>query len=467
MIALSYAILIKIVLSEVKQLNQNQDQWKTRLGFMLAAMGSAVGLGNIWRFPYVTGELGGATFLIVYLAFVFLIGIPLLLNEFSIGKAGQKDAVGSFQNLAPNTKWHWTGFMGVIGGILILSFYSVVAGWSLFYLYKYLTGAYWSEPDGGYGMVFDEWISNPILPLLWQALFLGVTLFIVIRGVKGGIEKANAFLMPVLAVLMIFMAGYVLTLDGALEGVTFLFQPDWSQLSNPKLYLTALGQAFFSLSIGVSGMLTYASYLKAKDRLPGAAIGVGVMDTVFAVIAGIMIFPAVFSFGLEVNEGPQLVFITLPSIFASMPLGNVVGIIFFVLLTMAALSSAISLLELPVAFFKRTIGMSRKAATYLCTSIIFVLGIASSLGFGIWSGVTIGGQNILGMIDYLTANFVLPFGALLMALFVGWYLNREQAQKNSEIENPLMFNIWYIIIKIIVPVVMIIIVIANIFGYTA
>lgn len=449
------------------QLNQNQDQWKTRLGFMLAAMGSAVGLGNIWRFPYVTGELGGATFLIVYLAFVFLIGIPLLLNEFSIGKAGQKDAVGSFKNLAPNTKWHWTGFMGVVGGILILSFYSVVAGWSLFYLYKYLTGAYWTEPDGGFGEVFGEWIANPLLPLLWQALFMGLTLFIVIRGIKGGIEKANAFLMPVLAVLMIFLAGYVLTLDGALEGLQFLFSPDWSQLSNPTLYLTALGQAFFSLSIGVSGMLTYASYLKTKDRLPGAAIGVGVMDTVFAVIAGIMIFPAVFSFGLEVSQGPPLVFITLPSIFASMPFGNFVGIIFFVLLSMAALSSAISLLELPVAFFKRTIGMTRKAATYLSSTIIFVLGIASSLGFGIWSGVTIGDKNILDMIDFVTANFVLPFGALLMAFFVGWYLDREQARKNSEIENPAMFNIWYFIIKFAVPFIMIIIVIANLSGLTA
>ncbi|MFD2637373.1 sodium-dependent transporter [Piscibacillus salipiscarius] len=448
-------------------MNQNQDQWKTRLGFMLAAMGSAVGLGNIWRFPYITGELGGATFLIVYLAFVFLIGIPLLLNEFSIGKAGQKDAVGSFKNLAPNTKWHWTGFMGVIGGILILSFYSVVAGWSLFYLYKYLTGSYWTEPDGGFGQVFNDWITNPLMPLFWQALFLGLTLFIVVRGVKGGIEKANALLMPILAILMIFMAGYVLTLDGALEGLQFLFTPDWSQLNNPKLYLTALGQAFFSLSIGVSGMLTYASYLKSKDKLPGAAIGVGVMDTVFAVIAGIMIFPAVFSFGLEVSSGPPLVFITLPSIFASMPLGNIVAIVFFVLLSLAALSSAISLLELPVSFFKRTVGMSRKAATYLCTTIIFVIGIASSLGFGIWSGVTIGDQNILGMVDFFTANFVLPFGAVLMAIFVGWYLDREQAKRNSEIENPVMFNIWYGIVKYLVPIVMIALVIANVFGYTA
>ncbi|GEL77317.1 putative sodium-dependent transporter YocR [Tenuibacillus multivorans] len=445
-----------------------QDYWKTRLGFMLAAMGSAVGLGNIWRFPYITGELGGATFLLVYLGFVFLIGIPLLLAEFSIGKAGQKDAVGSFQNLAPGTKWHWTGFMGVIGGILILSFYSVVAGWSLFYLYRYVTGAFWTEPDGGFGQVFGEWTSSTIYPLFWQALFLGITLFIVIRGIKGGIEKANVFLMPALALLMIFMAGFVLTLDGAFEGLKFLFQPDWSLLGDPKLYLTALGQAFFSLSLGVGGMLTYGSYLKAKDKLPTATVGIGLMDTVFAIISGIIIFPAVFSFGLSIGEGPPLVFITLPSIFASMPLGNMIGIVFFVLLSMAALSSAISLLELPVAFFSRTIGMTRKAATYLCTAIIFVLGVASSFGYGIWSGVTpIGDRDILGSIDYITANFMLPLGALLMALFVGLYLNKEQALANSEIQSKSLANVWYFIVKFVVPIILVVIVIAQVFDITA
>ncbi|RPF54048.1 sodium-dependent transporter [Aquisalibacillus elongatus] len=439
------------------------DHWKTRFGFMLAAIGSAVGLGNIWRFPYITGEYGGATFLLVYLVFVFLLGIPLLLAEFSIGKAGQKDAVGSFKNLAPNTKWHWTGFMGVIGGILILSFYSVVAGWSLYYLYSYVTGQFTDVTPDGFGPIFEDWISNSLSPLFWQVLFLGVTLLIVVRGIKGGIEKANVLLMPVLALLMVFMAMYVLTLDGAWEGMKFLFQPEWSQLGNPDLYLTALGQAFFSLSLGVAGMLTYASYLKEKDRLPAATVGIGVLDTVFAVIAGIMIFPAVFSFGLDIGQGPPLVFITLPSIFASMPMGTIVAIIFFGLLTMAALSSAISLLELPVSFFSRTVGMTRKAATYMCTSIIFVLGIASSLGFGIWSGVGIGDKNILDVIDFVTANITLPLGAILMAVFVGWYLDKEQAIKNSEIETPVVANVWYVIVKYLAPVIVLLIAIASIF----
>lgn len=440
------------------------DQWKSRFGFMLAAMGSAVGLGNIWRFSYVAGESGGATFLLIYLAFVLLIGIPLLLTEFSIGKAGKMDAVGSFKKLAPNTKWHLTGIMGVIGGILILSFYSVVSGWSLFYLYQYITGSFWTEPDGGFGAAFDAWISNPIAPLFWQALFLIVTIVIVMRGIGSGIEKANNVLMPALALLMIFMAGYGLTLDGASEGLAFLFSPDWSKFGDPNVYLMALGQAFFSLSIGICGMLTYSSYLKDKDKLPAATVGVGLLDTLFAVIAGIMVFTAVFSFGVEPQSGPPLVFIILPSIFESMPAGGVIGIVFFVLLTMAALSSALSLLELPVAYIHRTLGFTRKAATFIAGSIIFVLGITASLGFGIWSHIQVNGNNILDMMDNITANVILPLGGLLMAVFVGWYLTREKAVQFSEIETPILQVIWLAIIRFIAPIVLLIIMITSLLG---
>ncbi|WP_223155134.1 sodium-dependent transporter [Alkalibacillus aidingensis] len=440
------------------------DQWKTRFGFMLAAMGSAVGLGNIWRFSYVAGENGGATFLLIYLFFTLLIGIPLLLTEFSIGKAGKMDAVGSFKKLAPNTKWHLTGLMGVVGGILILSFYTVVSGWSLFYLYRYLTGAYWTEPDGGFGAAFDSWIASPIAPLFWQGLFLVATILIVMQGIKKGIERANNVFMPALAVLMILLAVYGLTLEGAKDGLAFLFTPDWSQLTNPSIYFMAMGQAFFSLSIGICGMLTYSSYLKEKDRLPAATVGIGIMDTVFAVIAGVMIFTAVFSFDVDPSSGPPLVFITLPSIFASMPAGNVVGIVFFILLTMAAFSSAISLLELPVAYFHRTLGFTRKAATLIIGSIVFVLGVAASLGFGIWGGVQLGGNNIMDMMDNLTANIILPLGGLLMVLFVGYYLTKEQAIKNSELETPFLQSAWYLLIRYIIPVIMVVILVGSLFG---
>ncbi|WP_027965163.1 sodium-dependent transporter [Halalkalibacillus halophilus] len=441
------------------------DQWKTRFGFMLAAMGSAVGLGNIWRFSYVAGENGGATFLFVYLAFILLIGIPLLLTETSIGKAGKMDAVGSFKKLAPNTKWHLVGLMGVFGGILILSFYIVVSGWSLFYLYQYITGAFWTEPDGGFGQAFESWISNPFAPLFWQALFLGITLLIVMNGISKGIERANNIFMPALAILMIFMAIYGLTLDGASEGLAFLFTPDWSQLGNPSIYAMALGQAFFSLSLGICGMLTYSSYLKEKDRLPGATVGIALMDTVFAVIAGIMIFTAVFSFEVDTASGPPLVFIILPSIFEGMPAGNLIAIVFFVLLTMAAFSSALSLLELPVAYVHRTLGLSRKAATFVCSGIIFTLGIASSLGFGIWSGVEYNGNNILDMIDNFTANLILPLGGLLMAIFVGWYVKRDQAIQMSELQSAGLQNIWYTLVRYVIPVVMAFILFASLFGF--
>ncbi|MFC0089444.1 sodium-dependent transporter [Allobacillus sp. GCM10007491] len=442
-----------------------KDEWKSRLGFMLAAMGSAVGLGNIWRFSYVAGENGGATFLLIYIFFILAFGIPLLLAEFSVGKAGKKDAVGSFMRLAPGTKWHWTGVMGVIGGTLILSFYSVVSGWSLYYLFHYLIGDFWTEPTGGFGQGFEDWTSSTWGPLIWQFLFMVAVVFVVIRGIKRGIERANLIAMPALAILMVVLAVYSLTLDGASEGLAFLFTPDWSQLSNPQVYLAAMGQAFFSLSLGISGMLTYASYLKSKDRLPAATVGIGVMDTVFAVIAGIVIFPAVFSFGVDVQSGPPLVFITLPSIFASMPAGGLVGTAFFVLLVMAAYSSALSMLEIPVAFFHRTLGLSRKAASILCGSVIFAIGITVSIGYGILSHVTIvGNKGILDSIDYVTGNFILPLGAMLIAIFVGWYWTKDQAIKSSEINNHSLQSIWYFIVRYIAPVVVLVVAITSIFG---
>ncbi len=429
---------------------------------MLAAMGSAVGLGNIWRFSYVAGENGGAAFLLIYVFFILVMGIPLLLTEFSIGKAGKKDAVGSFMNLAPRTKWYWTGILGVIGGTLILSFYSVVSGWSLYYLFQYILGDFWTEPAEGFRANFENWTANIWEPLLWQFLFMAATVFVVMKGIRRGIERANVFAMPALAILMIALAIYSLTLDGAAEGLSFLFTPDWSQLADPNVYLAALGQAFFSLSLGTCGMLTYASYLKANDRLPAATAGIGIMDTVFAVIAGIVIFPAVFSFGVDVGYGPPLVFITLPSIFASMPAGEIVGIAFFILLVMAAYSSALSLLELPVAFVHRTLGLSRKAAALVCGSVIFILGVAVSLGYGVWSGVTIiGDRNILDSVDYFTANFVLPLGAILMAIFVGWYWTKDQAIRYSEIETPILQRGWYVIIRYLAPVVVLVIAISN------
>ncbi|MYL35729.1 sodium-dependent transporter [Pontibacillus yanchengensis] len=435
-----------------------REKWASKLGFMLAAMGSAVGLGNIWRFSYVAGENGGGAFLLLYLGFVFLIGIPVLLSEFSIGRQGQGDVVGSYQNLAPKKPWYLAGYMGIASAFLILSFYSVVAGWSLYYLWNYINGTFWVLPDAGYGATFQSLISNNYTPLFWHALFMVFTILVVLTGVRQGIEKANKIFMPALAVMMIGLAIYSVSLDGAMEGLKFLFQPDWSSLTDPSVYLGALGQAFFSLSIGMGGMMTYGSYLSKKESLPSATVGIGIMDTVFAIISGIVIFPAVYAFGISPSSGPSLVFITLPGIFAEMPFGNVVGFTFFLLLSIASLSSAISILEVPVAYFTRKFNWSRTFSSGLVGSIMFVLGIFVSLGMGVWSGVTlIGENNIMDSMDYVASNIFLPLGGLVIAIFVGWQWKKDEAFQASDMSTSKLRFVWYGLIKFIAPLLIIII----------
>lgn len=435
-----------------------RENWASRLGFMLAAMGSAVGLGNIWRFSYVAGENGGGAFLLLYLGCVLIIGIPVLLVEFSIGKKGQSDVIGSFQKLAPGKSWSLIGYLGIGSAFLILSFYGVVAGWSLYYLTQYINGNFWSVPSGGYGEAFGNFMGNPYQPLMWQALFMFITIAIVFTGIKKGIELANKIFMPGLAILLILLALYSLSLDGAMDGIRFLFSPDWSVLKNPSVYLAALGQAFFSLSIGMGAMLTYGSYLSTHEKLPGATVGIGFSDTLFAIVSGIVIFPAVFSFGIEPTSGPPLVFITLPDIFQQIPFGGIVGIGFFLMLSIAAFSSSISILEVPVAVVMRTWNWSRKKASVILGSIMFFFGITASLGMGVWSEVTIiPGKNIMDSMDYIASNIFLPLGGLLMALFVGWYWKKHEALDASDLKGIWIGNLWYVLIKFLAPVIILLI----------
>ncbi|MRH44017.1 sodium-dependent transporter [Aquibacillus halophilus] len=435
-----------------------RESWASKLGFMLAAMGSAVGLGNIWRFSYVAGENGGGAFLIIYLASILLIGIPLLLTEVSIGRRAQSDVVGSYQKLAPGTPWFLAGFMGIGAAFLILGFYSVVAGWSMFYLWNYLTGRLFSVPAEGYGFVFDSFITSVYQPLFWHGLFMIITIFIVLTGVKKGIEFANKLFMPTLAILLLLLAAYSLSLEGAMEGVKFLFQPDWSVLDDPSVYIAALGQAFFSLSLGVGTMMTYGSYLSKQHSLPGATVGIGIMDTLFAVISGIVIFPAVFAFQVAPDSGPKLVFIILPDIFAQMPFGGFVGILFFLSLTLAAISSSISLLEVPVAYLIRVNNWSRRFASIVTGSIMFGLGVAASLGMGVLSDVSpIGNLNIMDSMDFVASNIFLPLGGLAMAIFIGWYFTKREAFDSTDLTNSPLRGLWYIMIRYIVPVLIIII----------
>lgn len=435
-----------------------REKWASKLGFMLAAMGSAVGLGNIWRFSYVAGESGGGAFLILYLFFVLVIGVPLLLTEVSIGRKAQSDVIGSFAKLSPGTPWFLSGFFGVLASFLILSFYSVVAGWSMYYLWKYITGDFFAAPEGGYEAAFGGFTAHAWQPLFWHALFMILTISIVYIGVKKGIEAANKIFMPTLAIILIGLAIYSVSLDGAMEGLKFLFQPDWSALSNPSVYLAAMGQAFFSLSLGMGAMLTYGSYLSKENKLPSATLGIGLMDTFFAIISGIVIFPAAFAFGISPGSGPPLVFITLPGIFEQMPVGGIVGLVFFFALTLASLSSSVSILEVPVAYFMRVFHWSRKMASILTGAIMFVLGLIVSLGFGIWSGFTpIGDRNIQGSMDFIASNMLLPLGGLTMALFVGWYFKKSTALDATDLTGNPIGNVWYGIIKYIAPVLIILI----------
>lgn len=437
----------------MSQINKTREQWGSRLGFILAAMGSAVGLGNIWRFSYVTGENGGAAFLLIYLLCIIIIGIPVVMAEFTIGRRAQSDVVGSFEELAPGKPWVLAGFMGVASAFIILSFYGVIAGWTFKYLFSYLTGGFTVTNDSEYADIFGEFITSPIQPLLWQFLFMALTVGIVFVGIKKGIEKTNKILMPLLAILVIILAGYSLTLGGAQEAFTFLFSPDWSKLSDPNVYLAALGQAFFSLSLGMGALITYGSYLSSKESLPGAAVSVAALDTAFALVAGLMIFPAVFAFGIDPSSGPGLVFITLPGIFDNIAFGTLFGFTFFFLLAAAALSSSVSILEVAVAYFMRKFNWSRQKSAILLGGIIFLIGIPSSLGFGFLSHITIIGDNdILDSMDFIASNILLPLGGLIIALFIGWGWKKTDALEASDLGNTFLGNAWIFTLRFIAPI---------------
>lgn len=439
-----------------------REQWGSRLGFILAAMGSAVGLGNIWRFSYVTGDNGGGAFLLVYLLCIAAIGIPIVMAEFAIGKKAQSDVVGSFETIAPGKPWVLAGFLGVASSFIILSFYSVVAGWTVNYFFRYMGGGITTTEELTYNDIFGGFISHPYQPLLWQFIFMAFTVGIVFVGVKKGIEQSNKILMPLLAILVIILAGYSLTLGGAKEALSFLFSPDWSALKDPNVYLAALGQAFFSLSLGMGALITYGSYLSKKEKLPGAAVSVASLDTIFAIVAGLMIFPAVFAFNIEPGYGPGLVFVALPGIFENMAFGTLFGLLFFFLLAAAGLSSAVSLLEVAVAYFMRKFQWSRQKTAIIIGGIIFLIGIPSSLSQGIWSDIQFFGNDILDSMDFIASNIFLPIGGLIIALFVGWGWKKSDALEASDFGDTFYGHAWVFLLRYFAPIAIFIIFLASI-----
>jgi NSS family neurotransmitter:Na+ symporter len=440
-----------------------REQWATRTGFILAAVGSAVGLGNIWRFSYAMGEQGGAAFLLVYIACVILIGFPIMMAEFLIGRKGKGNAVEAIENVDPGKPWKVAGGIGVLAGFMILSFYGVIAGWSLKYLVSYITGGLWSPGTDGYGAFFENFISASVEPVIWQLLFMAITIGIVVLGVKRGIEKANKILMPTLAGLVILLGIYSLTLGGAGEAFSFMFSPDWSALSEPGVYFAAMGQAFFTLSLGMGVMITYRSYLQQQNmRLPNATGTIITFDTLFAIFAGLMIFPALFAFGGDPASGPGLVFVVLPDVFHSMGgIGIPFGILFFFLLTAAALSSAISLLEVPTAYFMKKLNWNRRTTAIVVGILVFLLGIPSSLSMGALSDFTILGHGVLDFMDGFSGNILLPLGGLLLAMFVGWTWNRSEILKDSEIADTWWGKTYIFCLRYVAPIAIVIVLIRG------
>ena len=408
-----------------------RSHWASRIGFIWAAAGSAVGLGNIWRFPYMTGENGGSIFILVYLFCVALLGLPLIISEVMLGKISQRNPVGAFQKLAgKNTPWQLAGFMGVLAAFVILPFYSVVAGWCLSFLYKTITGVF----EVGHSMaeimgIFKQLTSSPIQQSVFHGLFLAMTVGIVLAGVQKGLQRWTEILMPALILILAGLAGYGLTLPGAQEGLKFLLSPQPEKLTSQSI-LSAMGQCFFSLSLGMGAMLTYGSYLRANDRASSSSLWVVLMDTGIALLAGFVVFPIVFTFTHEPAQGPGLVFVTLPAAFLQMPGGTWIALSFFVLLFFAALTSSISLLEVITAYFIDEHKMPRFAAAIMFGVICFLMGVGCAYSGGYFD-----------FLDKLASNYLLPFGALFISLFAGWKLDKKLSK--NDFRDTWYFSLFY------------------------
>lgn len=462
-------------MENLKPNQAKRDGFSSKFGIIAAAAGSAIGLGNIWKFPYITGENGGAAFIIIYLICIALIGLPVMLSEFIIGRRAQKNAVGSFKGLAPNTPWFLTGWMGIGAAFMILSFYGVVAGWTIHYVILSLQNVFSSWAEGQSVTVFVDFISGADgkwwLPVVYQLIFMALTAAIVIGGVKDGIERYSKILMPLLFVLIIILDVRAVTLNGASAGLEFLFKPDFGKItSNPSAVLDALGHAFFSLSLGMGTMITYGSYIGKKENLGTTALQVTIADTLIALLAGLAIFPAVFAYGINPEGGPGLVFMTLPSVFGQMPFGALFSIMFFALLTVAALTSSVSILEVVVAYFKEELNLGRKKATVIGGTLISIFGVFCSLSYSqieIFSGKIfpwleltkvkemsgdvivseswkiLHHMNFFDWLDKISANILLPLGGLFIILFVGHKMRKEDVLE--EISNNGALKVTYFV----------------------
>ncbi|KMK91787.1 sodium-dependent transporter [Rossellomorea marisflavi] len=440
-----------------------KQQWTSKLGFILAAAGSAIGLGAIWKFPYMAGANGGGVFFLLFILFTVLIGAPILLAEFIIGRKAGADAITSYKKLAPNSYWHLIGYLGTIVSFIILSFYSVVGGWILSYLWRSVTGSLSGKTQEGYSALFESVISNPWEVLIAQGVFMIMTIMVVQGGVQKGIERASRYMMPSLFILFFVLVIRALTLDGAMEGVRFLLLPDWSQLTG-KTVLLAMGQAFFALTVGLSVMVTYASYLPKNDSMPKSALSVSGLNILISLLAGLVIFPAVYALGFQPDQGPGIAFVVLPAVFNEMAFGGLFFTIFLVLLLFATLTSAFSILEIGVAGLSKGASTKRVKFSWMVGILAFVAGIPSALSFGVLGDIKIAGLNFFDFADNITSNFGLPIGALLISIFIGYRLKKEDVWDEVRLGSGIsrgVFNAWMLLIRILVPIAIILILITN------
>lgn len=434
--------------------SSKRENFKSRFGAIAALAGSAVGLGNIWKFPYEAGNNGGGAFLIVYIFFTVAIGFPVMLAEFSMGRRSQQNAYGTFRTLAPHTPWYLFGILSIVAAALILSFYGTVSGWTLEYVWLALSNSFHGQSAAEISDVFNNFIAHPYKAVLWQTGFMALTGIIIVAGVQKGIERYTKIMMPLLFVIIIALSISSCTLEGSSEGLRFLFYPKFSELTANGI-LSALGQAFFSLSVGMGILLTYASYIPKKDNLSSISLKVIATDTLVAILAGMAILPAVFSFHIDPQAGPGLVFLTLPKVFQSLPAGQLWAILFFLLLTFAALTSAISLLEVPVAYLLEEKKIKRPYAALIATLAVTFIGTFNTLSFGPLKEVRIFGLSIFEACDYLCSNILLPLGGILVCLFAGWYWDKTilcSELSNGGTLKVHFFRLYIFILRYIAPI---------------
>ncbi|WP_420404846.1 sodium-dependent transporter [Nisaea sp.] len=427
-----------------------REQWGSQVGFVLATIGSAVGIGNIWRFPYIAGENGGGGFLIVYLLCVALIGVPLVIAELAVGRTARLDTVSAFPALAPRSPLRHAGWVAAAAGTVILSFYAVVAGWTFRYFFVALSGALREAEASGFARYFSDFTARAAEPLLWQAGAVLLAGLVVARGVRGGIEHLNRWMMPVLAGIMLGLALYGLSRPDGAGGLEYLFGIDSETFRRPGVYLAALGQAFFSIGIGMAIFVTYGSYMRTEAPVLRSALYIVTGDTLFAVLAGVAIFPAVFAYGLDPTSGPELAFVALPSVFSEVEGGMVLAAAFFFLLAAAGLTSMISVLEVTVAICMDRFGLRRRSASVLMGAVVLALGLAPGLSFGLLKDVRVAGEDLFGLFDLVASSIFLPLSGILIALFVGWSLRRRDALLFAGLEGPLGW-LWIWLLRILVP----------------